>query len=220
MIFLPRRINIGGRDALVKSLSRKEKREKGFRPRSRIVQRTSERLNEKYSAAMMLAHLFFPRNFPILLASGRDRKTTYSRRVFLDKKSQEAIDSFYENESANGKRPELKARFERYGSEISERVEKTLNRILNETGIGVNYQPMNVGIRKEKLVFFEVWDIHLATLRKKINSMRRSRKKSQAIELLRIIEKDLPLNTRTVHVHRKGEIEPWSEVASRLDREY
>ena len=172
-----------GEDSTVQSLSKGKKRLIDFKGNVKVVERISlYKGNPCYSAALSLARIFYPRKFPEILASGIDGRTTYSKRIFLDRTSQQAINDYYHRRPDSQKSKEHKAMVRRLGNQprIMER----------ESGIYPNYHFANVGFdRRKSPVFFEILRVHLPTLERRVNAMRESIKKRQAIGLLDAIRK-------------------------------
>src|SRR3989344_5980777 len=96
---MPRqRFKIHGEHARVRSLKPEEQRKIGFRPEPLIVRRKSRKpLSPVYSAAMLLAHMLYPENFPEIAATSAKRKhhMTYSVFAPTDAQSRKATKSFY-----------------------------------------------------------------------------------------------------------------------------
>jgi|GEM_PF-1307726 len=169
-----KKINIYAEHAFVKQLTRKDKIWTFNRKmRQSIVRRTSKTENNPYySIAMSLAHLLYPKNFPAQIASkyeGPKKKfrTTYSGKVTLTEKTQDGIESFYQEGI-----PWLNETRDAHFSAINGPATQRAYEIWFQSGIKVNKKPMNVGLTpKNKVIFFEVSTINLPRLECFIRSM-------------------------------------------------
>jgi len=196
-----RRFSIRGDHAKVNTLSKSKKKKLGFSGRQRIVQRAAEsRLPVSYSAALCLANLLYPRNFPRLMASGLDKKTTFSRLVEIDKPSQKAINSFYRRryDSAQYKHHEINVN--------SEATHNVWLKIKKESGISINWGAMNIGFRNKNPVFFEIHLIDLKKLNSKILALPEGKKKQLAMSLFKMLEEADYSGNNTIYPHtlRRG----------------
>lgn len=201
-----KKINILGDHAEVRSLRKNEQKRLGFSPKPEIVVRRAHRqVNLKYSAAMTIAHLLYPRHFPEHLGSGLSPETTYSKRIYLTKKSQKGIDSLDSRKLSFGDR--LLQAYRKHLKDIGNEAKKMSENILKESGINADAYSSNVGRRASgHLVFFEVENINLQVLEKKINSLpggspTQELKKKQAMELFNFLKKHSD-GYATVDVHR------------------
>jgi len=199
---------IFGEHATVKSLGRRQ-RPRGFPRRVLVVERNQGRnLTQAYSVAMTLASLLYPKNFPQQLASGLDRKTTYSKRVVLGKRSQKGIEGFYKNIN-KGHYPFSNTDFRIHRELVSEKAEKEAQKIEQESGIVINSAEMNVGLEKKRgnIVFFEVGYLEIPKLKEKIESLPERNEqqrliKKQARSLFEYLEKlQLKKGSNVLGVH-------------------
>ncbi len=126
-----------------------------------------------YSSSMSLAHLLFPNNFPKMIATGLKKPAlphsiiTYSKLVPLTQESQKGIDSFYIDIRKNRVADAWKVPYHAYSTKYYTQMRNAASKI-EESGLLLNDQPMNVGIRnvngKKEFVFFEVDEINLPKL--------------------------------------------------------
>jgi hypothetical protein len=150
----------------------------------RIVRRQQHKKNASlpasYSSAMSLANLLFPNNFPKVIATGLKEKgnlhssVVYSQLVPLTRESQRGIESFYHNRKQTRGLIFFKTPFEKYSVANKDSFHKVAEKI-GESGLLINYNPMNVGIRensaKKSFVFFEVFGVDLFKIKKYINKL-------------------------------------------------
>jgi hypothetical protein len=173
---------IEGDHAAIMPLGKKEKRE--FRGHPELLKRAAKTKTPRtYTAAMCIASLLYPKNFPKIVASGLDRKTTYSLKVAVDKQSKIGIQAYY----APGNQP----KYAKHSKRLAPWIVKKWRQIKEESGIIVNTKAVNAATTKRgSLVFFEVLYIHLPLLEKRISSMRESTRKRQAIALLNLLKRE------------------------------
>ncbi len=189
---------------------------KSRRELGRVVRRKQHKGNTilpaSYSAAMNLANLLFPKNFPKLIATGLRESgnphalVTYSKQIPLTRESQQGIDSFYTNRIQRRGLNFIKTSYGKYADANKASIREVARKI-EESGLVINDLVMNVGIRKglgKEFVFFEVSGIDLPQIRKYVNNLPQktdSQKllKSQAENLLSFIEAQEfnSLNVRT-----------------------
>lgn len=188
---------ISGEHAFVNSFGKDfSKEERIAFKRRRIVKRVSKReLPKAYSIALCIANLLYPKNFPKIIASGIDKKTTYSKRIHLSDGSQKGINAFYKDREiartvgGRYKNPWRGIAFLRHEKNVAEKITKIAGKIESESGIRVNYLAVNVGEKGKEIVFFEVFSIDSLRLKQKIGSLRESLKKKQLLELFEELEK-------------------------------
>ncbi|MDD5163355.1 MAG: hypothetical protein PHD95_04060 [Candidatus ainarchaeum sp.] len=212
---MPGRISIRGDHARVKTLSRRRHSRLGFDPEPRIVQRKSKKiLVRSYSVAMALAHILYPENFPKLVASSLDRKTTFSEQVQTNKNSHKAVKSFYRRlpyrKALDSVFPRLRVlkdlkynprKYRAHEEKVKQNAIPLADEVLSESGIEINPKAMNIGFAKNgSPVFFEITGIYPKVLRKKIESMQESLEKKQAMQLLEAIEAEAKGNV-LIFVH-------------------
>ena len=192
----PRRVNITGEHAAVRSLSQKEKHKLGFKGFPHLVKRTvREKSNPAYSTAMSMAHLLFPSHFPRLVASGTDKRSVFLEAVPLNRTSRKGINGFYEDMAAD-------KNFLKHRSKVKEEI-NVLAREFSKAGILINRFETNVGrTPKGNLVFFEVGAINVRELKKYVEALPNGHKKKQAAELLGYLEK-IAEGNQIIHVHSK-----------------
>ena len=167
-----------------------------------------------YSAAMSLANLLFPKNFPQIIATGLKRRNqqhssiSYSKLVPLTQESQKGIESFY-GEVLNKKPKSVKGtKYNEHSKKISQKLFETSMKI-EESGIVLNNSPMNVGVRKsigKELVFFEIGGIDLKKLHRYIRKLPQTTKaqkltKDQAWVLFKFLKTQPVEADGLVHTH-------------------
>ncbi len=169
--------------AVVKVLGRRETKKLGFRARSVVQRKAWEPLPKSYSAAICLANLLYPKNFPRIITSGLDKKTTFSEWVKVDRPSQKAIKLYYH-------RSGYSTAYVNHATRVRLKALPILEKIEKESGITANLKAMNIGFRKKTPVFFEIAQISLKKLREKIRAMPEGKKKLIATSLLKILLSD------------------------------
>ncbi|MFH1256914.1 MAG: hypothetical protein V1494_06520 [Candidatus Diapherotrites archaeon] len=180
-----RKIRISAGHSMVESLGWLER--KRFKRGFEIVRRVSdEKLSSVYTSAFCLANLLYPKEFPKIIASGLDKHTTYSKRVYLDNLSQKGIEAQYSFMDIGGK-------FGMHAEAIKEAAEKRAKEIMDESGIEVDKRAFNVGCRADGkgIAFFAIKKINLPRLEIRIrNSMRAGTEKKQALAMLQQLKKN------------------------------
>jgi len=245
---MPKRINIKGEHAIVRTLGLSEQAKMfGLTPpekksslkmlqfaraaerirkrEGRIVKRTHVAKDSivpaSYSAALSLANLLFPNNFPKIIATDLKKSnsvhsnTTYSKQVILTKESQRGIDSFYE-ERAQGNgfiAHHNNSDFSNYYKKNHLEIQKISDKISAETGLEINDGAMNVGITKKgsksHFVFFELDGIDFGKLNNYIQKLpaqtiQQKIKKRQAELLFNLLDSQKPKNKiLSVHAQQK-----------------
>ncbi|MFH1587191.1 MAG: hypothetical protein ABID38_05005 [Candidatus Diapherotrites archaeon] len=178
-----RKLDIVGDHARTRELNAKEKRL--FKGRPRMVARVSKKkLMPVYSAAMTVANLLYPKNFPEMIASKRGKsgmaRTTYANRVFIGREDQANIETYYTTKNE---------KFKESMKELDPGAKKLCDKIFLESGIHLNRKKMNVGrIANRDLVSFEVAFVKIPRLRDFIKRMPFGIKRKQATRLLKVIE--------------------------------
>lgn len=193
------KVSINGEHSRVRSLDPLRAKGLGFRNRWIVKRKARERLPKSYSASMCLANLLYPNHFPRTVASGLDRKTTFSEHVEVSERSKRAIKLVYRRVGNNplaflmrgfdNLRPGAPP-FRRHEKQVRLEAEPIRDAIRNESGIRANITPMNVGFRGRLPFFFEISSINLFKLRDKIVSLPEGRKKKQALRLFELIQAD------------------------------
>ena len=199
----------GGRAFQLAKDALKTRRRMGF-----IIERKQHNgkvsLPASYSAAMSLAHLLFPKNFPEPVAtrlkqSGQAHsKTVYTKQVSITRESQEGINSFYRDirhsygMGLQGLTSILRfedTNYYKYHKEYKVEI-KAAEVKFDEMGLSVNHKEMNVGIRKlngkKEFVFFEIDGINIEKLTDYVLKLpsqtpAQQLKKTQAMNLLKFI---------------------------------
>lgn len=197
--------------AFVESL-RPEERGK-FRQKRPMVKRVEKKqLPEGYSAAMTLASLLYPRIFPRQLASGLDRKTTFSKRIILDAPSQNAIEVSYAERKrmiAAGRFDSVPTEFVAHNFDVEQEAAALRERIMAESGIMISKHALNFGRdRNYRLVAFEVSSIDLERLKARVRGLpegtgRQKLLKKQAFSLFEHL-KGLAKGEKVLKVHAVG----------------
>ncbi|MDD5163185.1 MAG: hypothetical protein PHD95_03175 [Candidatus ainarchaeum sp.] len=179
-----RKIRIMGDHARIRSLSKKEQRTLRFGT-PRLVERTSRcKPNPAYSAAMTLAYLLFPNYFPRQIASGINKKTTFSEAIPVNSTTQKGIRAFYSNRLAAWENPH----FLKHANSTNSVVPIIYK--LVESGLIVNENVMNIGITPTgRPVFFELKDINLPRLRETIMRLPTGKRRERARSLFASLKK-------------------------------
>ncbi len=220
MAGLPRRFmrRVFFRETIEGEHARVRVEEKG--PLAGSVRREGKILKPEYSTGMTIASLLFPKNFSKQIASGDplreglpEKHITYSEPVILDDKSQAAIERFYAYHHA-GRKPLESRLYKRHylrvrDNKIHKRGAETPESIqhgMEQAGIRINYDPMNVGFDLEgNPVFFEVVEVNVSRLKEAVKKIKNKLRRKQAEGVLQELEKVIPQHSHNhfydVHYH-------------------
>jgi hypothetical protein len=139
--------------------------------------------DSKYNLGQSLAWLFFPKNFPKIIATNTRGNETYSKKINLDEKSQGAIESFYFGGSL-GKHYDLVLK--------SERVKRTMNK-LEASGLTVSNHPVNIGFAKNGApVFFEVHSVDFPEATEFAEKIRDANRRKAALAIIEALREFAP----------------------------
>lgn len=173
-----------------------------------------------YSAAMSLANLLFPKNFPQIVATGLKTKTqkhsnvTYTKFIPLTKESQKGIESFYDDVLNKKFRMFFnfeKTKYNKYPKKVNPKIAEISKRI-GESGIVLNDYPMNVGVRRaigNEFIFFEVGAVDLKKLHRYIRKLPQATEKqkltkSQAWALFEFLKTQPVESDGLIHTHARS----------------
>ncbi|MBI5554069.1 MAG: hypothetical protein HY917_05010 [Candidatus Diapherotrites archaeon] len=130
------------------------------------------KITPRYSTAMSIAWLLYPREFPKPIAYSLDGAIAYSKRVPLTAQSEQGIRNFYDPLWPRTIDP-LEGSMSSFFLHNDHVSDKALNRaktLYQNSGLLVNVKPMNVGERRNgKPVFFEVTKVSIPVLERRIS---------------------------------------------------
>ncbi|MEI7961045.1 MAG: hypothetical protein WCI04_01800, partial [archaeon] len=119
-----------------------------------------------YSLGHSLAHIFYPHNFPKIIASGTHGnstqskfRVTYSKKINLTEESQKGIEGFYKK---NLECNDGVAHYEAHQKKLGDSAFCLADKIYQESGVFPNPRAMNAGkSKKNKIVYFEINFVYL-----------------------------------------------------------